>query len=397
MLAYFDCFAGISGDMTLGALVDLGLPLEKLEAELRRLPLEGFALAAERCQRNGITGCRVRVETRESGHHHRRFGHIRELIQASPLAEGVKRRALAIFRALAEAEAGIHGCAPEEVHFHEVGGVDAMVDIVGAAIGVEHLGITSVVVSPIPTGRGFVDCQHGRLPVPAPATLALLKGAPVVGTDVAMEMTTPTGAAIATTLAAAYGGMPPMRVRGIGYGAGTRELPDRPNLLRIVLGEPMEPAVGLEDTVSLLETVIDDMNPELFGYLMERLFEDGALDVGWVPVQGKKGRPASLVQVLCRPEAREGIIRRILQETTTGGVRYGDVRRRVLPREAVQVETDLGVVTAKCFTGVDGARRLMPEFEVCRAIARERGLPLRDVYAAVAQGRLLESQGGGSR
>lgn len=390
MLAYIDCFAGISGDMTLGALVDLGLPLEKLEAELRRLPLSGFTLKAERTSRKGIACCRVEVRTDEHGHQHRNFAHIRRLIEASPLAEGVKGRALSMFTALAEAEAGIHGCARDEVHFHEVGGVDAIVDIVGAALGLEHLGIHTVVVAPIPTGSGFVDCQHGRLPVPAPATLALLKGVPVYGSDIEMEMTTPTGAAIATTLATSYGALPSMCVQGIGYGAGTRELSDRPNLLRIVLGEPPAAAQSLDETVSILETVIDDMNPEFYGYLMEKLFEDGALDVGWVPVHSKKNRPGNLVQVLCRPEGREGLLQRILAETTTGGVRYGDVRRRILPREAVRVQTVYGEVTAKRFTGADGTRRLAPEYEICRTIAQARGLPLRDVYAAVLGGTPLE-------
>lgn len=356
--------------------------------------MSGFTLRAERTSRKGIAACRVEVLTEEHGHHHRNFAHIRRLLEASPLAEGVKSRALGIFTALAEAEAGIHGCAREDVHFHEVGGVDAIVDIVGAAVGMEHLGIRSVVVAPIPTGSGFVDCQHGRLPVPAPATLALLKGVPVYGSDVAMEMTTPTGAAIATTLASGYGPLPGMRVQGIGYGAGTREFPDRPNLLRIVVGEAAAAPQGLDETVSLLETVIDDMNPEVYGYLMEKLFEDGALDVVWVPVQSKKNRPATLVQVLCRPEGRERLLQRILTETSTGGVRYGDVQRRVLPREAVRVETVYGVLVAKRFTGVDGIQRLAPEYEVCRATAQAQGLPLREVYAAVLCGSILEPEAG---
>ncbi|MCJ8503051.1 nickel pincer cofactor biosynthesis protein LarC [Desulfatitalea alkaliphila] len=391
-LAYLDCFSGISGDMTLGALVHLGVPVGWLEEQLRGLPLADFALAAESVSRSGIKAMQVQVRITET-HHHRGLADIESLIGGSDLSDGVKSRSLAVFHRLAEAEAAVHGCDKSTVHFHEVGAVDAIVDIVGTCLGLEYLGIQRLVVSPLPMGCGFVKCAHGVLPVPAPATLELLKGVPIYGDDAQMELVTPTGAAIATGLAEGFQTMPPMRMAAVGYGAGSRQTEGRPNLLRVVTGTPL--TVAEQDRVAsrwedaepmvVVETCIDDMNPEIFGYLMERLFAEGALDVFWVPVQMKKNRPGTWVQVLCRPERRGAIVERLLSETTTLGVRFHEVQRTALARETVAVDSVFGKVMVKQVRGLEGTVRHVPEYEACRRIALEKGLPLRQVYEAVAR------------
>jgi len=389
MLAYFDCFCGISGDMTLGALMDLGIPLEWLRKELSRLPLEGFHLTVKPVIRNGITANLVTVEVEPSGQS-RDFKKIRSLIESCPLSATVKSRSLDIFGKLAQAEARIHGCSVEEVHFHELGAIDAIVDIVGTALCLEKLGIAKVVASRIPLGTGFVDCQHGKLPVPAPATLEILKDVPVYGTGIAHELVTPTGAAIVASLAESFGPLPPMHVQKTGYGAGQRDLNDRPNLLRIINGTPVDLKTGLSnrmqaDEIIILETCIDDMNPELFGFIMERLFADGAMDVYWIPVQMKKSRPGTLVQVLCEEACKERLIERLLTETTSLGVRYYKAGRRLLFREQVTVQTSLGEIQVKRVKDLDGSFRFIPEYEVCKKIALERKLSLRVVYDIIAR------------
>jgi hypothetical protein len=279
MIAYFDCFSGISGDMTLAALIDLGAPVDWLQNELSRLPITGYQLKATPVMRNGIRTTSVSVDIQEASDP-RNYKYIKLLLEDCVLSDGVKATSLTAFERLARAEADIHGCSLEAVHFHEVGGVDAIVDIVGTALCLEKLGITEVISSPLPLGSGFVDCQHGRLPVPSPATVEILKDIPVYGTDVKSELVTPTGAAIITSLAQHYSRMPDMQVRKTGYGAGQRELPDRPNLLRIMVGTLLDWTAGLpSDQIMVVETCIDDMNPEFFGFVMERLFDDGALDV----------------------------------------------------------------------------------------------------------------------
>lgn len=388
MLAYFDCFSGISGDMTLGALVDLGVPLDWMKAEIARLPLAGFDLRAVEVEYNGIRGKRVVVEAEEAGGH-RHYADIRDLISAGPLPDPVKAAALEVFRRLAEAEAAVHGGTPEEVHFHEVGAVDAIVDIVGAALGLHRLGVTAAAASVVPTGTGFVHCRHGRLPVPAPATALLLRGVPTRGGGVEAELTTPTGAAILTAFAGAFGAQPPMIVRRVGYGAGSRNLSPGPNLLRILLGEPVAAAPqGLEnllrDRVAVVEANIDDMNPELFGYVAERLFARGALDVVLLPAQMKKGRPGVLLQALCAPEGLEAVAATILAETTSLGVRYHEAGRLILARESETVTTSLGPVVVKRVRSPGGDVRRVPEYEECRRLALETGLPIREVYARIA-------------
>ncbi len=385
MQAYFDCFSGISGDMTLGALIDLGAPVDWLQNELARLPLNGFQLTATPVMRNGIQATFVAIEI-ENSDHSRDYKTIKSLLEDCPLSDDVKSRSLAIFETLARVEAGIHGCDLHEVHFHEVGGVDAIVDIVGTVVCLEKLGIDRVISSRIPMGSGFVDCQHGKLPVPAPATIEILKDAPVYGTDVDAELVTPTGAAIITSLAESFGPLPPMHVKKTGYGAGQRELTDRPNLLRIITGSSADSAEGLRtDQIIILETCIDDMNPEFFGFIMERLYADGALDVYWIPVYMKKNRPGTLIQVLCEEDAKDRLIQRLLSETTSLGVRYYRAARKLLAREQLTIKTSFGKIQVKRVKDPDGGERLVPEYDVCREIALKRNLPLRVVYDTIAK------------
>ena len=395
MLAYFDCFSGISGDMTLGALLDLGVPLEWLKEQLRRVPLADFDIVVSPVQRHGIHAASVQVEVLDSKTS-RHYSDIRDLIENSPLSDSVKSASLAIFKRLAEAEARIHHCPVDHVHFHEVGGVDAIVDIVGAALGLDYLGIKKIVASPVPLGKGFVACSHGTLTVPAPATLEILEGVPVYGTDIPYELVTPTGAAIIRSLAQGFELMPEMVIARIGYGAGQRDLEDRPNLLRIILAAESESAADLdgklsEDQVTIVETCIDDMNPEIFGYLMERLFEEGALDVYWIPVQMKKNRPGTMLQVLCKDDSRDRLIGRVLSETTTTGVRYYRSQRRLLWRDQLKIKTTYGVIPVKRIQDPGGNIRLVPEYEVCRQIALERKIALRLVYETVTREAALSN------
>lgn len=393
MLAYFDCFSGISGDMTLGAFIDLGVPVEWLKDEIRRLPLTGFDLTTEPVVRHGLRAQNVRVDVKDKVHP-KNYTAIKSLIKASPLSEPVKTLSLDIFKKIAGAESAIHGLPVGNVHFHEVGGIDAIVDIVGTALCIEYLGITHCAASRLPLGGGFVRCHHGTLPVPAPATIAILKDIPVCGSDVQHELVTPTGAAIAATLARSFGPIPAMRIAKIGYGAGKRDLESRPNLLRVMIGTPVEEEAvndlnGLSrcptEEVTVVETAIDDMNPELFGFLMQRLFEDGALDVTWTPIYMKKNRPGTQVQVICRPEQKEAVIHRILSETTSLGVRYNTVFRRVLARETVTIQTSFGALRTKRIIGPDGENRLVPEYEVLKEIALQTNLPIRTVYDRIAR------------
>ena len=389
MLAYFDCFSGISGDMTLGALLDLGVPLEWLKEQLRRIPLSDFDIVVSPVQRHGIHAASVQVEILDSKTS-RHYSDIRDLIENSPLSDSVKSTSLAIFKRLAEAEARVHHCPTDQVHFHEVGGVDAIVDIVGAALGLDYLGIKKIVASPVPLGKGFVACSHGKLPLPAPATLGILEGVPVYGTDIPYELVTPTGAAIIRSLAQRFEPLPEMVIARIGYGAGQRDLEDRPNLLRILLAAESESAADSdgklsEDQITIVETCIDDMNPELFGYVMDRLFEDGALDVYLIPVHMKKNRPGTMLQVLCREDSRDRLINRVLSETTTTGVRFYQSRRRLLGRDQYKIKTTFGVIPVKRIRDPRGNFRLVPEYEVCRQIALEENIPLRLVYETVAR------------
>ncbi len=380
MIAYFDCFSGISGDMTLGAFLDLGVPLEWLKAELDSLPLKGFGMTVTQVSRSGIHAKRVQVDTQDSSKA-RDYSQIKSLLKDSSLSSSVKEISHAIFAKIAEAEAQIHNCSLDQVHFHEVGGIDAIVDIVGTALCVDFLKLERIVASRIPLGKGFVDCRHGTLPVPAPATLKILKDVPVYGTDIPHELVTPTGAAIIVTLAESFGKLPAIIVRDTGYGAGKRDLESIPNLLRIITGTAADHQTGLgQDEIVMVETCIDDMNPEVFGFLMDRVFAEGALDVYWVPVFMKKNRPGTMVQVVCRKDRQEAVINRILSETTSTGVRFYDVQRRILKREQLMVDTLYGRVQVKRIVSPDGTERLVPEYEVCKKIALEQEMPIRTVY-----------------
>jgi uncharacterized protein (TIGR00299 family) protein len=377
MIAYFDCFSGISGDMTLGALIDLGVPVEWLKDSLRKIPLSGFDLRTESISRKGIGAVRVIVETKDDKAS-RDYAEIKALIENSPLEDRIKKPSLDIFDKLAAAEAGIHGCPKEHVHFHEIGGIDAIVDIAGVSLCLDYLGIKTVVASNIRVGTGFVSCEHGTLPVPAPATLEILRGAPVQGTGIPHELVTPTGAAIVVTLAESFGSIPNMTVDKIGYGGGKRDLEATPNVLRIVLGTAS--SEYLADRIVVVETCIDDMNPEFFGFMMDRLFQDGALDVYWVPVFMKKNRPGTQVQVLCRQERKHAVIKRILSESTSLGVRIYDVDRQMLARDSIKINSVFGEVQIKRITGSDGTCSYTPEYEACKRIALEKNIPLKNVY-----------------
>lgn len=381
MIAYFDCFSGISGDMTLGAFIDLGVPVSWLKDRLEKIPLSGFDLSVATVSRNGIQAKSVDVRVIDEVHS-RNYAEIISMIEKSSLSLNIQQMSLDIFEKIADAEAAIHGCPKENVHFHEVGGIDAVVDIVGTALCVDYLGITRIISSKIPLGRGFVSCQHGTLPVPAPATLGILKGVPVFGTQISQELVTPTGAAIVVALAESFEEIPDMIIEKTGYGAGKRELKPIPNLLRIITGKAF---AHQKDAITVVETCIDDMNPELYGFLMDRLFENGALDVYWIPIFMKKNRPGTMVQVLCPEDCREIVIDCILSETTSLGVRYYDAKRRVLDRESVLMETAYGEITVKRIVAPNGSVRLAPEYEVCRKIALEKNIPIRIVYDTILQ------------
>ncbi|MEN8246398.1 MAG: nickel pincer cofactor biosynthesis protein LarC [Thermodesulfobacteriota bacterium] len=388
-IAYFDCFAGISGDMTLGALLDLGVPLEWLEENLSAMPLDGFTINKEATHINGIRAARVQIDLSE-GHGARHWADIRRLIENAPLDKDVIINSLKMFEKVAISESEIHGVPVEKVHFHEVGALDSIIDMVGTALCVKYLGIEAVFASKIPLGSGFVKCSHGTLPVPAPATLSILKGVPVYGGNARHEMVTPTGAAIITSYATSFGRLPEMEVESVGYGAGQREVPEHPNVLRVAMGQLSEKNKSYQMTmnheeVQIIETCIDDMNPELFGFLMERLFEDGALDVYWIPVFMKKNRPGTMLQVLCKPAREKGLVHRIMTETSTSGIRAYKVGRYTLHRETVTVDSPYGSITVKKMIDPDGRERMAPEYDVCREIALANNVPLQEVYAEVVK------------
>lgn len=376
---YLDPIGGISGDMTLGALVDLGVPLEVLQDQLQCLGVEGWSLKARRLERHGIAATKVDVVVNGEDHPHRAWSVIRKLIDDSDLADPVRRLAQDTFEQLARAEAKVHGVSVEEVQFHEVGAIDAIIDICGMAVGITHLGVEQVYAGPPPLGTGMIDAAHGRLPVPAPATLEILRGIPVAQASTPGELTTPTGAAILATLARGrVGPMPAMTPDRIGYGAGDASWPDRPNLLRAVVGE----TTALDSTVWVVEANLDDMSPEFFPSAMQAILDAGALDVYAAPITMKKGRPGHLLSALCRASEKESVVRAILRETTTFGVRLTAVQRVELEREHLSVETSYGPVRMKIGRLSDEVLTASPEFEDCRAIAEETGAPLKAVYAA---------------
>jgi hypothetical protein len=385
-IAYLDCFSGISGDMMIGALIDAGFPIEELKKTLNSLPIEGYTIDVTREERNYLFGTRFKVNVSRNPHPHRRFSEIKDLIRAGNISASVREKSIAIFESIAVEEGKIHGCPAEEVHFHEVGAVDSIVDIVGSVLGMEYLGILRACASSLPLSSGFVDTSHGRIPLPAPATAALLKGIPVHDSGLKEELVTPTGAALVKGLAHSFGSLPAMVIEKVGYGVGSRNLADRPNLLRILIGQDHGPAN--EETVVILESNLDDTNPEWLGFLMERLFEAGALDVVFSPGYMKKNRPAVLVQVVAKPHHKDQLMDLLFSESTTLGVRFHYTQRRVLERSSAEVDSPWGTMKVKKVFRPDGSSQLLPEFEECRRIAKEKGIPLRDIYGWVtAQGR----------
>jgi pyridinium-3,5-bisthiocarboxylic acid mononucleotide nickel chelatase len=380
-LVYFDCFSGISGDMTLGALVDAGCSIDHLRAELRGLQVPGWELSAEKVWKNGMAATHVQVKTEDQSKH-RSLSAILEILQKSQVAGAVRERAAVVFTRLGEAEARVHDVPLEKIHFHEVGAVDAIVDIVGACIGFHALGIEKFACSALNVGGGTVKMAHGVLPVPAPATANLLQGKPTYSNGVQKELVTPTGAAIVATLCESFGPQPPMTVGAIGYGAGTADLEGQPNVLRIMVGESAEKTVaGFDEEISVIEANLDDMNPQIYGYFLEKALAAGALDVYTTPVQMKKNRPGTLLTVLCKPGDASALMSLIFAETTTFGARTYRAQRRVLPREWVKVATEFGDVRVKVSRVNGSVLHVAPEFEDCRRVAEEKNVPLQRVIA----------------
>jgi pyridinium-3,5-bisthiocarboxylic acid mononucleotide nickel chelatase len=379
--AYLDCFSGISGDMLLGALLDAGLPLVDLEQTLKGLHLQGWHLVASQETRHEITGTRLVVKIDQASQPPRDFKAIRELISGAGLDEEIKTRSIAVFLSLAKAEGKIHNRPPETVHFHEVGAADSIIDIVGCVYGLTRLGVGVVHSSRLPLGSGFAETAHGRIPIPAPATMCLLRDVPVFQPGLPFELVTPTGAALVKYFSETFGPMPSMTIDSVGYGVGSRDLPDRPNLLRVITGKTTTD-LGTE-TVVVLETNIDDMNPEWMGYLMERLQRAGAMDVAFCPVHMKKNRPGVSVQVVGRPGTQDILMQILFQESGTLGVRFHYTQRRVLAREEVQIQSPWGKMEAKKVVHPDGTSHLVPEYEACKTIAQQKDITLREVYSWV--------------
>jgi uncharacterized protein (TIGR00299 family) protein len=378
-LAYFDCFSGISGDMTLGALVDAGFPADQLRAELKALQVPGWELTAEKVWKNGMSATHVCVATSDQ-QKHRSLATILEIIKNSQLAPQVRERASAIFQKLGEAEAHVHDAPLEKVHFHEVGAIDAIVDIVGACIGFQALGIERFASSPLNVGGGTAKMAHGILPVPAPATARLLQGAPTYSNGVQSELVTPTGAAIVATLCDSFGPQLPMSVSAIGYGAGTTDLEGQPNVFRIMIGEATEKNISAADEeISIIEANLDDMNPQIYGYVVEKALLAGALDVYTTALQMKKNRPGTLLTILCRPPDTEALMSLLFAETTTFGIRTHRAQRRALPREWVNVSTSFGDVRIKLSRSNGHIQHAAPEYDDCRKLAVEKQVPLQQV------------------
>lgn len=398
-IAYFDCFSGISGDMTLGAFVDAGLDINVLQEQLARLHIHGYALSAEKVKRAGISGTKVHVTissphtSASAPHHdhrhhaHLRLSDIRAIIEKSTLHHTVKDDSLKIFQRLAMVEAKVHNSTVEEVHFHEVGAIDSIIDIVGSVIAIRHLGIEKIYFSPVPTGYGYTTCEHGSFPVPPPATAELLKNQLLKSVTIEKELTTPTGAAIITTLGEGLRTNPEMKVMQIGYGAGSNDNPNIPNLLRVFIGETM---CQESDEMWIVETNIDNMTGEILGYVMDKLFDAGAADAYFTPIQMKKGRPGTIVSAIVSELHLPSVESVLFNETTTFGVRKYKVLRKILAREMTEFDSSLGKIKVKIGRSNDDLKTVSPEYEDCKRIASEKGIPLRQVYSIISKelGRL---------
>ena len=375
--AYVDCFSGISGDMTLGALMDAGVSIDTLCAGLAKLNLPGYELKAEKVNRSGISATKAHVIIDRKNQKSRHLSDILDIIEGSSLSPTVKEKSGRIFKRMAAAEAKVHGTIPDKIHFHEVGAVDAIVDIVGSVIGLDHLGITQIITSSINVGSGTVRTSHGIFPIPAPATAELLKGIPFYQSSTQFELATPTGAAIISTLSNSFGPLPAMNVASIAHGAGDKDFPDRPNILRLMIGEPV--ANYEEDTSIVIETNIDDMSPQVYDYLIERLMEQGAQDVYLSPIIMKKGRPAILLSVLTDRSKTDALLDIVFHETTSIGARIQEVGRKKLSREIREVDTVYGKVGVKVSKRGNEILTVTPEYDDCRRIAEERKVPLKKV------------------
>jgi uncharacterized protein (TIGR00299 family) protein len=402
---YFDCFAGAAGDMILGALVDAGLPFEELQRALGSLAVEGWAVSVDRVIKTGVTATKFRVHEHAHAHpqapgpsspqahsHHHGHGHhsldeIYAAIGRSSLSDAGKARAIDMFRRLGEAESAIHGIPIDKIHLHEVGALDSIIDIVGAVFAIEWFKADRIVVSPINTGSGMVRTEHGVFPVPAPATLAVLKNAPIYSSGIQSELLTPTGALILSEFATAFGSIPPMTIDKVGYGAGDRELKETPNVVRVLIGteaqalKPSSPQDLVRHRVVVLECEIDDMNPQIFGALMEKLYAAGALEVFYSAVQMKKNRPGTLMTIVAKPEQRDLMTEIVFRESTTIGIRHQELSRECLDREMVTVTTSLGPVRFKVARREGRVLNAQPEFEDLAKLSAERGIPIKDVQA----------------
>lgn len=394
--AYLDCSSGMSGDMFLAALLDAGLAPERLFTELKKIPLGFYEFKRTRAVRGGLVG--TLVDIRVPGQQpERHLGDIERVLQESTLAETVKNQALKIFGRLAEVEGKLHNRAPSEVHFHEVGAVDAILDIVGACAGLALLEISELICSPLNVGGGRVETEHGMLPVPAPASAELLKEIPIYSSGVEGELVTPTGAAIVATLARSFGPMPPIKVERIGYGAGAKDFPKHPNVARLFVGQSIEPvraeagAAG-DEVVSVIEANLDDMSPQLYGYLVEQALAAGALDVTCSSIQMKKNRPGLEVSILCKPELSEALTQLLFEQTTTIGLRIYEARRKVLERELVSVETAYGTVRIKVAKRHGKVVNIAPEYEDCQRLATEKSAPLKQVILAAQVAYLQQDE-----
>jgi pyridinium-3,5-bisthiocarboxylic acid mononucleotide nickel chelatase len=380
-ILYFDCFAGASGDMILGALVGVGVDPRALTEQISLLNVSGYEINFETVDRSGISATRAHVHTAHE-HAHRHLGDILKIIYDSRLSDNVKERAARIFSRLAEAEARVHNVAIEQIHFHEVGALDAIIDVTGACIGFELLGVERFVCSALHVGSGTVEMAHGRFPVPPPAVAEILKDAPIYSSDIVGELVTPTGAAIISTVCEEFGALPLMKVERTGYGAGKREYQNFPNVLRLMLGVDAQVEASSDERLVVVETNIDDMSPQIYGYIMDEALKRGALDCYFAPVQMKKNRPGVLLSVLCGPAEKEAVMKLLFTETTTLGVRSYEVTRRALQRSVVRVETQYGPIDVKV-AHLDGrVVNEMPEFEQCREAAARANVPLKIVEDA---------------
>jgi pyridinium-3,5-bisthiocarboxylic acid mononucleotide nickel chelatase len=382
-ILYFDCFSGISGDMTVAALLDLGLPFDYLKEQLLKLNLSGYALSQSPAEKHKISAVKFNVLI-ENDKSHRHLNDILSIIDAADLPEKVKDISRRVFRKLAEAEAKVHNTAPEKVHFHEVGGVDAIIDIVGSAIGITYFSPDLIFSSAFPLGRGIVRSEHGMIPIPAPATVEILRGFPVRREEHEGERVTPTGAAILTTLLELFGTpevAPEFTPLRVGYGAGAMDFPDRPNLLRLILGEVEVDNFSVPETIEVLETNIDDMNPQVYDYLLRRLYSAGAAEVFIAPIIMKKSRPGNLLTVLCKKDLVDKLSDIIFRETSTAGIRFRSEKRKILDREIKTVETDYGPIQVKILKIKDGIK-IQPEYDDCSEAAMRCKAPLLKVMEA---------------